>query len=161
MIFNAFSACYREEIEGYSEHPIPELGFPNALKYYTSNEANAVMWLRYLFAFWNYDILHIGRAMPADWTKSPNGCCIDGLLTYHGEISVRYTPEIDANKIVLELSRRGTRSGHRTFARFRHPEEKPIREVSVNGSPWNRFDAGKNDVDIFGLDGKISIEARF
>ena len=64
MFFNAFAACYREEIEGFSEHPMPELGFSNSAEFKTSDEANAVMWLRYLFAYWDYDILHIGRAMP-------------------------------------------------------------------------------------------------
>ncbi len=161
MFFNAFCACYREEIEGFSEHPMPELGFSNSAEFKTSDEANACMWLRYLFVYWKQDILHIGRAVPREWLGIPGGWGISGLATYHGTIDVTYTPDPPNNTITLDIERRNTRGDHRTLARFRHPEKRKIKQVSISGSPWDRFDPETNDVDITGLDGSTTIVATF
>ena len=46
MFFNAWLACYREEVNAMVEHPYPELGYSNTAHPKTSDEANAVIWLR-------------------------------------------------------------------------------------------------------------------
>jgi hypothetical protein len=51
MFFNAWAACYREEINAMVEHPMPVLGYANTAHPKTSDEANAVMWLRYMFVY--------------------------------------------------------------------------------------------------------------
>ena len=67
MFFNAWVACYREEINAMVEHPYPELGYANTAHPKTSDEANAVMWLRYLFVYGPESGLYLGRAIPRAW----------------------------------------------------------------------------------------------
>jgi hypothetical protein len=161
MFFNAFCACYREEIEGFSEHPMPELGFSNSAEFKTSDEANACMWLRYLFVYWNSDTLHIGRATPREWLGVRGNWGVTDLATYHGKLDVTYVPDPANHTITCQVNRREPRGAPRTLARFRHPEKKGIVQVSVNGTPWDRFDSEANDVDITGLEGSVKIVASF
>ena len=161
MFFNAFCACYREEIEGFSEHPMPELGFSNSAEFKTSDEANACMWLRYLFVYWTHDLLHIGRAIPREWLGSSGRWGVTGIATYHGIVDVTYVPDPANRSISLGIDRREARGAPQMLARFRHPEMKRIDRVSVNGKPWDRFDAETNDVDITGIEGSIDVVAFF
>jgi len=34
--------------------------------------------------------------------------------------------------------------------RFRHPDDKPIRSVTVNGAPWTEVDAAKGEIRLPG-----------
>jgi len=45
--------------------------------------------------------------------------------------------------------------------RLRHPENKPISGVTINGRAHRAFDAGKQDVDLAGLVGPLEIVVRF
>lgn len=48
----------------------------------------------------------------------------------------------------VELSQR--RKTGALVVRFRHPDEKPIRSVIVNGTEWTNFDTAKEQVVIPG-----------
>lgn len=45
--------------------------------------------------------------------------------------------------------------------RFRHPENKPIVGVTINGREYFAFDANEQNVDLAGLDGPLEIVVRF
>jgi len=161
MFFNAFAACYREEVNGMIEHPMPELGYANSATFKTSDEANAIMWLRYLYLYWNDKLLHIGRAMPRYWLNNGNELEITKVATYYGKVDVNYKSDLDNGKITLHLNIQGRDEPPKILARFRHPQNLRIKSVKVNGKSWNKFEPVKCDVDITGLKGKINIEARF
>ena len=69
MFFNAFVWALSLEVNGMVEHPLPELGFDNSATIKTSDQANSVMWLRYMLVYSTPDLLHLGRAIPRDWLK--------------------------------------------------------------------------------------------
>jgi len=161
MFFNAWCACYREEIGAMVEHPMPVLGYSNAAEFKTSDQANAVMWLRYMLAWWNHEMLHFGRAMPREWLADGNGAQLDGLATYFGRVSVQYIPDPTKDQIVMKARVAHPQEASQILARFRHPEKKPIRSVRVNGKPWKRFDPKKEDVDITGMGKSIVVEVMY
>jgi hypothetical protein len=47
------------------------------------------------------------------------------------------------------------------YARFRHPEGKSMNRVTVNGKPWDKFDAEKEWVVLPGLTGKTVVVAYY
>lgn len=161
MFFNAWVSCYREEINAMVEHPIPELGYSNSAHFKTSDEANAVMWLRYMFVYCNRETLHLGRAIPRVWLSDGREIGITRVSTFFGEVDVRYVSRAASGKIEMEAELREVRPGGRVLARFRHPESKRLKTVRVNGSDWRAWDAEKCDVDITGLKGRVSVEAFF
>ena len=161
MFFNAWVSCYRDQINAMTEHPLPELGFSNTAQFKTSDEANAVKWLRYMFAYWNRRILHLGLAIPRAWLKDGNDIAITSVSTYFGDVDVRYVSHAATGLIRAELDLRGPHHAPKTLVRFRHPDGKPIQSVRVNNKDWTAFDPEKSDVDITGFRGQVIVEAMF
>ena len=162
MFFNAWVACYREEINAMVEHPYPVLGYANTAHPKTSDEANAVMWLRYMFVYGNDDGLYLGRAIPRAWFARRRadrpGERPDPLGRGQRPVCPRGpTRSRSGAKVDLKL----TGKPPRTTIRFRHPGNKPIAGVTINGREHRAFDAGRQDVDITGLEGPLEIVARF
>jgi hypothetical protein len=71
------------------EHPHPQLGYSSAAHFRTSDEANAVSWLRAALVFANEDVLHSGRAPPREWLARmrPSGTTVD-ISGYAGTVVV-------------------------------------------------------------------------
>ena len=161
MFFNAWCSCYREQINAMVEHPMPTLGYSNWAHPKTSDESNAVSWLRYLFVHARDDALHLGRAIPRAWFKDAEPIWLKGMATAFGKVSVRYECDSSAKRITLsaDLSLRDRPA--KTVAHFRHPDKRPIRSVTVNGRRGQSFDSAAGRVDLTGMRGKLRVEARF
>jgi len=160
MFFNAFAAIYREEISGMIEHPMPELGFSTSVTFKTSDEANAVMWMRYMVIYWNDRLLHFGRAMPRAWFAQRTPVAdLSGVCTPFGRVGVHYEARLADKKIIARVELSTLRDNPQVLVRFRHAHKAAIRTVSVNGRLWTRF-AGE-DVDITGLSGSVVVEVEY
>jgi len=159
MFFNAWAACYREDIHLMVEHPLPVLGYSNSVPMKTSDQANAMKWLAYCFVYVAGDTLHLGRALPRAWFADPHGMSAERIATRFGQVSVRYQPGESTLTADAELNLREAPA--RILLRFRHPEKQPIRSVLVNGQPHEDFDPERGDIDITGLSGKVTVEARY
>ena len=161
MFFNAWCSCYREEIGAMVEHPQPVLGYDNAATFKTSDQANAVSWLRYLFVRAEGDDLRLGAAIPRRWLTDGAEIRATGVCTRFGRVGVRYLSRAAAGRIdaVVDLALR-TAPG-RLLLRFRHPDGRPIRSVTVNGRRHDAFDPRRNDVDLTGRGGRLVVRARF
>jgi len=160
MFFNAWAACYREEIGLLVEHPLPVLGYSNSVPMKTSDEANAMKWLGWMFVYTAGDTLHLGRALPRAWFADPVGIAADRIETRFGHVSVSYHPGA-TDSLAADVSLNLRTTPGRILLRFRHPDKKPIQSVLVNGKPYDRFDPEKGDVELTGMSGVIHVEARF
>ncbi|MFC1525449.1 hypothetical protein ACFL6X_01410 [Candidatus Latescibacterota bacterium] len=161
MFFNALAACYREEIGAIVEHPYPVLGYSNQAHFKTSDQANSVMWLRYMLVWWNHERLHLGRAIPRRWLAHGEEVAIEGVATYYGRVSAQWRSEAAAGRISLTAEVEAREKPPKLMARFRHPEGAKLASVLVNGKAWGRVDVRKGDVDLTGLSGRIEVEARY
>ena len=159
MFFNAFATIYREEISGMIEHPMPELGFSTSVVFKTSDEANAVMWMRYMVVYWNDTLLHFGRAMPRAWLAQRTPVELTGVCTLFGQVGVQYESFPADKKIIARVELGALRDSPQVLVRFRHPDKAAMRVVILNGQPWTRF-AGE-DVDVTGLSGSVTVEAGY
>jgi len=161
MFFNAWAACYREEINAMVEHPQPYLGFSNSAHFKTSDQANAVKWLRYLFVYVVDDTLHFGRAIPREWFSEGREIYAEKVSTRFGDVGVRYSSRAAAGKITAEVDLALRKQPGKILVRIRHPEKLPVKSVTVNGKPHDKLDAEKGDVDISGMSGKTQMEAQY
>lgn len=159
MFFNAFATIYREEISGMIEHPMPELGFSTSVTFKTSDEANAVMWMRYMVVYCNDRLLHFGRAMPRAWLAQRTPVELTGVCTLFGQVGVQYESFPADKKIIARVELGALRDSPQVLVRFRHPDKAAMRVVAVNGRPWTRFAA--EDVDITGLSGSVVVGAEY
>jgi hypothetical protein len=159
MFFNAFATIYREEISGMIEHPMPELGFSTSVVFKTSDEANAVMWMRYMVVYWNDRLLHFGRALPRAWLAQRAPVELIGVATLFGRVGVHYEARMAEKKVIARVDLGALRDNPEVLVRFRHPDKAAIRTVKVNGSSWTRLAA--EDVDITGLSGSVTVEVSY
>ena len=162
MFFNAWAACYREEINAMVEHPSPYLGWSNAAHFKTSDQANAVKWLRYMFVYVTRDgVLHLGRAIPRDWFSDGREIYAEKVATRFGEVGVRYKSAVSEDKITAEVTLQLRDDPNRVLLRVRHPDKVHIKSVMIDGRAHEKFDAAKGDIDITGLSGKLTVEVRY
>ena len=159
MFFNAWSACYRDDIGAMIEHPAPGLGFSNNAPLKTSDEANAVKWLRYMFVYATHDCLYLGRALPRAWSRGGRPMAAENVHTRFGRVSVRYAPDAGAGRLAAAVELALRRAPERILLRFRTPEREPLLSVTINGKPHTRFDPDSGDLDITGMTGRLDIVA--
>jgi hypothetical protein len=161
MFYNAWCACYREEVNAMVEHPMPWLGFSNRVVFKPSDEANACAWLRYMLVYTHGDLLHFGRAVPRAWFAQDRPFSLQGAATPFGKVGIEYRPAADGRTIIATVSLNPRSEPAHTLVRFRHPESAPIQSVTVNGQPHEAFDAERGDVDITGMNGDVTVEAGY
>lgn len=161
MFYNAWCACYREEVNAMVEHPMPWLGFSNRVVFKPSDEANACAWLRYMLVYTHGDLLHFGRAVPRAWFAQDKPFSLQGAATPFGKTGIEYRPSPDGSTISATVSLNLRSNPGRILVRFRHPESAPIQSVTMNGQPHTAFDAERGDVDITGTKGDVEMEVRY
>ncbi len=161
MFFNAWAACYRPEVQAMVEHPSPVLGFSNFATFKTSDQSNAMKWLAYLFVYERDGLLHIGRAIPRAWFAQEQAFSATRLSTPAGIVSVEYRPQLATGKIEAEVELELRAKPERLLLRFRHPEKKPIRTVTINGRVSQAFDATRGDVELSTVGGKICVSVEY
>lgn len=143
------------------EHPQPILGFSNSAIYKTSDQANSIKWLRYMFVYAKDNLLHFGRAIPREWLREGNRPYAEGVVTRFGLASVQYYSQVATCRISAQVDIPGRTGPSSALLRFRHPDELSIKAVTVNGASHALFDAEKGDVDITGFSGSIEVVAEY
>jgi hypothetical protein len=84
---------------------------------------------------------------------------IERAATYFGPMNLRFESKAGSGQIVATLAPPTRRAPRQVLLRFRHPEAKPIRRVEVNGNAWDRFDPGREWVDLTGVTGQATFTA--
>ena len=161
MLFNGIMSCHRQETGAITEHPMPDLGFSNNVPFKTSDQANAIKWLRYMFVYWTDDLLHLGRAVPRDWFDHRSRTGVERVATPHGSVSVMYDTKADQSAITAEVELSLYESPKRILLRFRPQHAKPIRSATVNGKPAVVANAKRGDVDLTGYHGQLTVTAHY
>ncbi len=107
------------------------------------------------------DTLMVGQAIPRDWLASGKQIEVTNAPTNFGELSLQYT-SANSNEISATIKLSDRNPPKQLLVRFRHPNEKPIRSVIVNGKAWKDFDSKKEFVSIPApVDGNYTVVARF
>jgi len=161
MFYNTWAACYREEINAMIEIPMPVLGYSNAAHFKTSDEANAMTWLRYMFVYPLGDTLYFGRAIPRAWAAQNEPYEVRDVATPFGDVGIRYLPKPEEKALMATLTLRLDRAPGRVLVRFRTPRAEPLRNVLVNDAPYPCTEPEKGDVDVTGLKGVVKIDATY
>lgn len=92
--------------------------------------------------------LILGMATPRAWLADGKRIDIEGCPTYFGTLSMTIVSQAGAGQIRASVALQSGKPPTELIVRFRHPEDKPIRAVSVNGRPWTDFDVGKEWIRI-------------
>ncbi|WP_428940148.1 hypothetical protein [Fontivita pretiosa] len=157
MFFNAFAACYREQIGAMVEHPMPQLGYSNNAHFKTSDQANSLVWLRHLLVHYDDESLYFGRAMPRAWLADGQHVGIRDMHTPFGRVSLWYESRVASGRINASLELALHQPPARCLLRVRDPQNRGLRSVSLNGQPCAAFDPKTGDIDLSGMSGRIEV----
>ena len=160
MFFNAFIAAYSPNIQRLIEHPRPILGFSNAEPFKTSDEANAIKWMRYMFVY-GKGTRFISAGAPARVAErrepSTSDACTLGSVRFPSTMSRTLHKAGSSARPTWHC----TATPARTLVRFRHPEKRPSNPCASTAWSIGPFDPLKGDVDVSGKSGALVIEAFF
>ena len=148
--FNPFaSACY-PETRMCNEHSLPELGYPRGDHFKTSDESQSTFWLRLMFVHEQGNDLYLGQAIPRYWLAQNRPIGIERAASYFGPLSLKMIPNADASEIKVILVPPQRNAPKTIYLRLRHPQEKRIESVTLNGNRYENFDADKEWVVLPG-----------
>lgn len=149
--FNGLASAFYPETRMCNEHSLPELGYPAGDHFKSSDEAQSTYWLRLMFVNDEQgQILHLGQAIPRYWLTDGREVAIERSATHFGLLSFRLKSAVAAGRIEAVVEPPERNPPQEIRVRFRHPQAKPIRSVTLNGQPYDRFDASKEWVIIPG-----------
>jgi hypothetical protein len=146
-----------------NEHCLPELGYPAGDHFKSSDEAQSTYWLRLMFV--NDQMppdLYLGQAIPRYWLSKGYKVGIERAPSRFGVLSFALESDAGNDKIRATIDPPTRNSPNNIFIRFRHPKERPIKSVTVNGQPHDRFDPKKEWVILPGtVKGRQQIEVTY
>ena len=103
--------------------------------------------------------LNLGMALPREWLEDGKSVKIERAMTYFGEMGYKIVSE--SGKIKMSLYPPTRDIPENINVRFRHPHEKPIKKVLVNGKEWSDFDPSRELIKLGKISEKIEIVAYY
>jgi hypothetical protein len=141
--FNGFTSAFYPDISACVEHALPTLADANNVWFKPSDEAQSTFWLRLMFIYERNNELNLGMCLPREWLEDGKSAEIKNAETYFGKMGFIIKSETANNKITMFLNPPTRNMPEKINVRFRHPQEKPIKKVLVNGKEWMEFSAEK------------------
>lgn len=83
------------------------------------------------------------QATPRKWLEDGKRIEVKRVPTYYGELSMSVENKAGSGQLAAQIEMPKRYRPARLIVRFRHPEEKPIQSVRVNGQEWSNYDIQK------------------
>jgi hypothetical protein len=108
------------------------------------------------------DALVLGMATPRAWLAEGQKIVVQRAPTYYGNLSMTIESHASTGRIIASVTMPDRGRPRELLVRLRHPHNKTIRSVSVNGKNWTDFDTRKEWVRIVNpTDARYSIVASY
>ncbi|UCD27639.1 MAG: hypothetical protein JSV03_11050, partial [Planctomycetota bacterium] len=160
--FNSFASAFYPEIRMCNEHSLPELGYPKGDHFKSSDEAQSTYWLRLMFVHECDGDLYLGQAVPRYWLTNGKVIGIERSASYYGPLSLQINSQVAEGRIKAVLTPPERNRPNNIYLRLRHPDAKQIKNVTVNGKTYERFDAKKEWIILPGtVQGVQEVVARY
>jgi hypothetical protein len=157
--FNGFTSAFYPDICACVEHALPTLADNNNVWFKPSDEAQSTFWLRLMFIYECDNDLNLGMCIPREWLEDGKSVEIKRAETYFGEMGYNIVSE--SGKITMNLCPPTRNVPDNINVRFRHPQEKHMEKVLVNGKEWSDFDPSRELIRIGKVIEKIDIVAYY
>jgi len=92
--------------------------------------------------------LVLGLGTPRAWLEDGKQIDVSGAPTYFGPVSFHVHSRTASGRIRATVELEQRRAPRILTIRLRHPQDKPIRSVTVNGKLWSDFDRQKEWIVI-------------
>jgi len=93
-------------------------------------------------------VLFLAQATPRPWLEDGDKIEVSKAPTYFGTVSYTIQSQVASGRITASVHLAEQAAPETLLIRFRDPQAKPMRSVTVNGQNWTDFDAAKEWVRI-------------
>lgn len=107
------------------------------------------------------DSLYLADATPRPWLADGKTVRVSGAPTYFGLLSYTISSHLAKGSVDVALDLPSRDAAHNVVLRLRVPDGKRIRSVALNGSPYEKFDATEETIDLQGLTGRMKLRVLF
>lgn len=94
------------------------------------------------------DDLFLARGTPREWLQHGQRIAVNNAPSYFGPLSYSIQSYANEGKIEARVVPPNRSHPKALYLRLRHPEKAPIKQVTLNGRPWKRFDPEKEWIEI-------------
>jgi hypothetical protein len=105
--------------------------------------------------------LMLMQAAPRAWLEDGKRISVTKAPTWFGDVSYTVRSSAASGSITTNVKFDVRESGTCMLLRIRHPQGKPMQQVTVNGKPWHDFDAQKEWVRIPGAGGTYDVVVKY
>ena len=105
--------------------------------------------------------LWIARGTPRPWLEAGKRISVQNAPTYFGTVAYEIASDADRGTITATIEIPSRRPPRTVLVRLRHPQQMPIRSVTVNGQAWKGFNPDKEVIELAGLMGKVVVVATY
>ncbi|MCX6375748.1 MAG: hypothetical protein NTU88_06905, partial [Armatimonadetes bacterium] len=103
---------------------------------------------RFMLVMESGDHLRLAPFVTGNWLKDGMVVAVRNAPTRFGKVSYRTTSHVAAGFIEMTIEPPKRNPPRELVLRLRHPEGKPIRSVTMNGSPHTDFDPAKETITL-------------
>jgi hypothetical protein len=152
--WNQLVAQNYADINAFPEH----ICWGGAADCKTYEEAMWLQQFRSMLVFEDGGRLHLAAAAPREWFEDGKSIVVKSAPTFFGQVSYSVESHAKEGRITARVSLSRSPAGTAEI-RFRHPNERPIRSVTINGKPWSRFSASEETIELPEGTGPFDVEA--
>ncbi len=105
--------------------------------------------------------LWLARATPRVWLEPGKTIRVGNAPTYFGTVAYEIVSHGDGDKITATVEMPSRNPPQTVKLRFRHPQAKPIKSVTLNGQDWPEYDPDKEVILLTGVQGTATIIANY
>lgn len=87
------------------------------------------------------EVLALAQATPRAWLQDGKKIELQRVPTRYGAMSMTIESHLRSGELRADVQMPDASRPETLLVRFRHPDKKPIRSVTVNGRAWQDFDA--------------------
>jgi hypothetical protein len=106
------------------------------------------------------DTLWLARATPREWLAPGQRIKVTDAPTHFGPLSYEIAAD-GVGGITATVTLPSRNPAGQVMLCLRRPDAAPVREVRVNGKPWDEFDAARETLRLTGLSGTVTVEVRY
>jgi hypothetical protein len=140
--WNQLVAQNFRDINAFPEH----ICWQGAADCKTYEEAMWLQQFRSMLVFDEDNLLRLSAAAPREWFAEGKTISVRNAPTFYGPVSYEIRSRVDNDRITAEIQFAQRKEPASFLIRFRHPTEAKMKSVTVNGMPWDRFDAADETV---------------
>jgi hypothetical protein len=105
--------------------------------------------------------LWLARATPRAWLEQGKSIVVSSAPTYFGTVAYEIVSRVDEGKITAAVQMPSRKPPQTVMLRFRHPQARPIKSVTLNGQDWQKFNTEKEVIRVTGVQGRATIVANY